>query len=352
MAPLSFPFVRRKTTRRTKGGDEAEQVQLDDGFVREAVVIELSAERRAAKWRREALQRELDEGNRQAALHTRPAGRARIRRRALWTLAFLAVVSVLGWSAVHRPGDVPASSWLHEVDLGLDQKSYQATLVDLPPPSSEAAAAPLGRPAPLASESDRFAFMLVDPESSAPVAYDPCRPIHVVVNNRAAPSGAAALVTQAVEAVQAATGLRFLMDGETDEAPSSERPPYQPDRYPARWAPVLLAWSDPVESPSLAGRVAGSGGSTSLSVGEDRVYVTGTVTLDGPQFRKMLDERGGHAKALAVLQHELAHLVGLDHVQDRTQLMNPIGVRGQLSFGAGDLTGLARLGQGRCFPTL
>lgn len=30
--------------------------------------------------------------------------------------------------------------------------------------------------------------------------------------------------------------------------------------------------------------------------------------------------------------------------------MNPVGV--PVSFGAGDLTGLARLGQGRCFPTV
>lgn len=52
----------------------------------------------------------------------------------------------------------------------------------------------------------------------------------------------------------------------------------------------------PGESPRLAGSVAGSGDSTSFSVGDDQVYVTGSVTLDGPQIRKMLEERDGRAK--------------------------------------------------------
>lgn len=80
--------------------------------------------------------------------------------------------------------------------------------------------------------------------------------------------------------------------------------------------------------------------------------MTGGVTLDGPQLQTVLGERGGKAEVRAVIEHELGHLVGLDHVADPTQLMNPDRVRGQVPFGAGDLTGLALLGRGNCFPTI
>lgn len=49
--------------------------------------------------------------------------------------------------------------------------------------------------------------------------------------------------------------------------------------------------------------------------------------------------------------HELAHVVGLDHVDDPTQLMNPEGT-GVTEFAAGDLAGLAVLGGGQCVPEL
>ena len=341
---------RQPLRRRARHAEEGSGVGLDEGFVREAPVVELSAEQRAAERRRAALDWQTDEGTREAARAFRLARRAKRRRRGAAVLAIVVVVSLLGSRAVQR--DEPASSSPHgAIDPGPDRVVH-GELIDLPPPSSEQARTPLGRPAPRAAESDRYRFAWTRPGSDAPVAYDPCRPIHVVVNNRTAPPGADVLLAAALEAVRRATGLVFVVDGPTDEAPNPKRPPYQPDRYPKRWAPVLVAWSDPVEAPTLAGAVAGSGGSMALSVGDDRLYVTGGVTLDGPQLRTVLGERGGKAEVRAVLEHELGHLVGLDHVPDPTQLMNPDRVRGRVSFGAGDLTGLALLGQGSCFPTI
>jgi hypothetical protein len=46
--------------------------------------------------------------------------------------------------------------------------------------------------------------------------------------------------------------------------------------------------------------------------------------------------------------HEVAHLVGLTHVQARTELMYSKN-NGQLTFGPGDLEGLRQLGGGPCF---
>ena len=181
------------------------------------------------------------------------------------------------------------------------------------------------------------------------MAYDPCRPIHVVINDRTVIAGGDQIVQDALAAVSRATGLQFVVDSATDEAPSDSREAYQPDRYPGRWAPVLIAWSDPSATPELAGDVQGIGGSSALSNGKKSVYVSGGIELDGPGLAEFLAVPGGAEEIRAVVEHELGHLVGLDHVQDTSELMNPVGGT-VTTYADGDLTGLARLGQGECFP--
>lgn len=80
---------------------------------------------------------------------------------------------------------------------------------------------------------------------------------------------------------------------------------------------MLIAWSDPDELAALDGSVAGVGGSTPASTPGDGplVYVTGIVALDGPAFAEILAREDGYSVARAIVLHELAHLVGLDHVE-------------------------------------
>ena len=52
------------------------------------------------------------------------------------------------------------------------------------------------------------------------------------------------------------------------------------------------------------------------------------------------------------MQHELGHLVGLDHVQAATQLMYPETTSDLTDFAPGDRQGLAALGRGTCFPEI
>jgi hypothetical protein len=344
---------RRSSNRRTRDEDELGRIRLDEDFVREARVIELSAEQRAAKRRRDGLRQRMEEGRRQTTHAVRLHRRTKRRRRAPAVVAVLVAVSLFGW-LVAQSGLLlrPSSSLPIPTDRGAERFEYAGEILEFPSPSHEQASGPLGQPAPLAVASDKFRFMRLRPGSTTPVAYDPCRPIHVVVNARTAPPKAAVILNEALDSVRRATGLALVVDGPTDEAPNPKRPPYQPSRYADRWAPILVAWSDPVESPALAGDVAGTGGSLALTVGDDRVYVTGVVALDGPQIAEILDRRGGRAQARAVILHELGHLVGLDHVPYTTELMSPERDRDRLSYGAGDLSGLALLGQGKCFPAV
>ncbi|MEV7475746.1 matrixin family metalloprotease [Pseudarthrobacter oxydans] len=164
--------------------------------------------------------------------------------------------------------------------------------------------------------------------------------------------GTEQLIRESIAAVSTATGLQFVYDGLTSEAPSVDREAYQPDRYGKKWAPILIAWSTPGEAPELEGRVAGTGGSSSIQVpGEPYVYVSGQVLLDAPGLTETLAYPEGPALVRAVIMHELAHVVGLDHVNDRTQLMYEEN-SGQLDFAAGDRAGLAVLGTGECVPRI
>ena len=114
---------------------------------------------------------------------------------------------------------------------------------------------------------------------------------------------------------------------------------------------MLVAWSDETAVPDLAGLTAGLAGGSTMDVGSTRVYVSGVVVLDAPDLTEGLNV-GDREGVGGVIRHELGHLVGLDHVDDPAELMHPEGVRGVVTFGPGDLTGLAQLGRGQCFPDL
>ena len=71
--------------------------------------------------------------------------------------------------------------------------------------------------------------------------------------------------------------------------PSADRDAYEPERYGKRWAPVLVAWSTPEETPELAGDIVGIGGVRPRHARRRlSVYVTGSVTLDATTFAELL----------------------------------------------------------------
>ncbi|NJC21441.1 hypothetical protein BJ994_000517 [Arthrobacter pigmenti] len=215
----------------------------------------------------------------------------------------------------------------------------------------DAADAPLGAPPP-STGSSQYALYSYPDLAQAFVAYDPCRPVHYVVRPDNAPAGTEGLIEEAVAEISAATGLQFVYSGSTAEPPSEgARDPYQPELYGERWAPILITWTNPTEIPALEGAVAGFGGSQiAQRPGKPVVYVAGQAMLDAPDLATTLLFPGGRDQVRAIIVHELAHVVGLDHVDDPNELMYERSVR--TSLGDGDRAGLAILGTGQCVPEL
>jgi hypothetical protein len=216
---------------------------------------------------------------------------------------------------------------------------------------ADAGAAPLGTAEPAPAGTGGYRYLgLEDDGSGRPVRWDPCRPIHYVVRPDGAPPGGDAAVREAVARVERLTGLRFVRDGATDEPPDKDRPTMDVARYGNRWSPVLVAWTDPKEYPSMAG-YAGLGGPDAVSGDAEgtRRYVTGVVLLNRDHLADVRTWPDGADRVEAVVLHEFGHLVGLDHVDDAAQLMfrRPTALPGIV--GDGDRRGLAALGDGPCF---
>ncbi|MBT1001994.1 matrixin family metalloprotease [Paenarthrobacter sp. DKR-5] len=232
-----------------------------------------------------------------------------------------------------------------------------------PTPGYGEAPAPLGRPEALSARSASYKFLLSSPTQRF-VAYDPCRPVHYVVRAANEPADGPALLQAAFARLSRATGLRFIDDGSTIEGPSKQRQMFQKARYGDRWAPVLITWDTIREEPSFKTTTTPTaygysehtvlgltGSSDAAANGHPWVYVTGQMKLNAAGLTAQ-EARQGPAAVQAVIEHELGHLVGLDHTTDPAQLMYPESGAGRLAYNTGDLTGLAQLGQGPCEPDL
>ena len=195
------------------------------------------------------------------------------------------------------------------------------------------------------------AFLATD-RNGRGMRYNPCAPVRYVVNPDGAPAGMVGEVQEAFRRLASATGIDFAYAGATDETHlaiggGAQRRSYQPDRYGAgQWAPILISWATPASEPILAGSTLGYGGSTSYWLSStDQAYVTGEVVFD----RDVRVLRAGYGSGLTrgnLAVHEIAHVAGLDHVQDRGQVMYPsLSSQTPDGYGSGDRAGLAELGR-------
>lgn len=204
------------------------------------------------------------------------------------------------------------------------------------------------RLAPVVTPTTTGEWKLRDIAGSGEVLHDPCLPIRWKISTDRMPVGADEVVKEAVSEVAARTGLVW-------EGGSYIGNPVVLDREPLvnegswKWAPVIIGWSTEAESPDLSGNTAGVGGPmvSRGAYGTDEYLRSGTVILDLDQFPDNLDNPADRAVAKALVMHELGHVVGLDHVDDRQELMYPT-TSSLVDWGPGDLEGLAFAGSGQC----
>lgn len=316
----------------SKDRDPFDDVVFDDAFVRAASRTEASADERVAEAR-------LDE----ALLRIRPSVPFRARRRVPWRLlaGVLVGVAILAVIARQPDDDRAVPGW----GRGDDHFVLDGEVTRYPTPPADVSDEPLRR-APIVTDEGAHEFLRI--QDGSPVRWDPCRPVRVVVAGAERMPEADPILREAIDIVSRATGLVFEIEGPTDEQPADDRAPVQ-DRYGDRWAPVLVAWTDPDTVTGLAGDVAGLGGPQSIAKanGSTDVYVTGGVWLDTPALIEILGRPGGRDEVRGVVIHELGHLVGLGHVDDPTELMYE-SANDRSNLGPGDRAGLAALGDGPC----
>jgi hypothetical protein len=340
--------------KRIGGGDDDQLFPFDEKFVQGAEIKEGSAEERLRSAgrasRQEALLQRLKEQakaevDEQASLERRARGSRRRIRVQICGCVVVFVALLGGLNALSRVAGKPTVS---------DAGSFRLWTVGLPPPHGGSTER-LGHPPKGLAASDVYRFVATQPRAgSNPVAYDPCRELHYVVNSIDAPPNGIRYIQQSIAEVSKATGIQFVFDGETDERFEDKRAAFQPSRYGKKWAPLLIDWANPQIVSGLDGKVVGLGGSVSIAPAgllTEYLYVTGEVALDTPAIREILRTPDGAAVVGGIILHELGHVMGLNHVEDPSQLMFK-EAQAVTSYALGDQNGLARLGTGRCFPTV
>ncbi|MEI7780208.1 MAG: matrixin family metalloprotease [Actinomycetes bacterium] len=273
----------------------------------------------------------------------RPPKRGRRRLRQTVGLGSVGLLAVLAWLLSSHP---QLFAWVSPTPA--------VASAHAPPPGLGETARPAGRPIGGAIEKpgSGFRFLQHEQDRITPVTWFPCRPIHYVIRPDNSPPGGSAAIHGAISQVAAASGLRFVDDGSTAEAPSGDRPAYEPKLYGNRWAPVLIAWATPNEVPDFGIDVLGEAGPIGVfTPSGGTTYISGILYLDAGKL-------GAYTKArqqglvLATVLHELGHLVGLAHVNDKAQMMFPQVSLTLRNYAPGDLAGLAALGEGPCQPSV
>lgn len=180
--------------------------------------------------------------------------------------------------------------------------------------------------------------------NSKPVRWNPCQTIHWKFRSTGAPTGALRMVQSAVARVAYLTGTRWHYDGLTTAVPSSKWLPTSTTTI----RPVLIGWTDYRYSDLLKGQAASVLGVTRTAYFRSTVNgvsvaatKAGVIALDRTNKLPLT----GAVSWRSTMLHELAHLMGLDHVGTRSQMMYPVLQRTLTDLQWGDRTGLAKVGR-------
>ena len=205
-----------------------------------------------------------------------------------------------------------------------------------------------------------YTFLFVGPDGCQPARFNPCAPVRYTLKRRQATDAHVADREEALRKTSAATGLQFEYAGpSTDNAAVAPRPVRLPDGT-FDWPPVLIGWEhlgsgEMFRSPEAVRTdpdVVVGGGGRPLVV--ENVIVTGHLVLnldavtDTDTRRPVPHGFGTGVNWGRIILHELAHVIGLGHVESRTSIMNEALTQQTISsanWGVGDLIGLRHLGR-------
>ncbi len=182
-----------------------------------------------------------------------------------------------------------------------------------------------------------------------PVRWNPCQPIEYRVDLEVSPRGAGAAIRDALAASTAATGIAFHSDGTTRSgAHALFEHAFLADALRSIYRPVLITIVShrafrSFDVPKRAVAFTRPQRGTGLF---GRQWVAGAVVVDGG----IRYASSGRWSLRLVLQHELGHLLGLNHVRAPDELMFSFEVARSTipepihGWGPGDRTGLEMLG--------
>jgi hypothetical protein len=194
----------------------------------------------------------------------------------------------------------------------------------------------------------------------SPNRWNPCQPIHFVVNPDHEPAGTDADIREAIARLSAATGIRFVDDGTSVYTADRQMGSVFQSGLPGqpRYLPLLITFVTSsdfhfiVDSKQAIAFGMPDQGDGALA----NEIVSGLVVIDvgtpiPPGF-------GSRFSMGPLLMHELGHVMGLAHVGAGDEIMWSPTVRphddpdlSQTDWGPGDLEGLRLLGRtAGCLP--
>lgn len=196
-----------------------------------------------------------------------------------------------------------------------------------------------------------YSFLFTTPDGCKPIRFNPCEPIHFVINPANAPAGGVEDVREGFRRIGDAAGYSFVDDGLTDaDRFDFGRQAYNPARYGERWAPIVVSWARLGSQGRNDVVIAGMGNGQVV----DGAIVTGMLNLNADARVDASRETpipSGYGEAISwgrVILHELGHVFGLGHVQSRNAIMHEALLEQTLSrteYGVGDLQAWRQIGR-------
>jgi hypothetical protein len=187
-----------------------------------------------------------------------------------------------------------------------------------------------------------YEFIAVDPANGDPVTWDHCLAIRYQVNPEGGPENWREIVDGAFEDIEEHSGFVFVDAGVT--ANRTLAGTFTPGA--TRGEPILIIWSSQGRLHSLQGNTVGLGGGGVTEVNGRKRIVTGRIALDREAHSRTYDPMPTNEQRL-ILEHEIGHVLGLDHTDDPRQLM-AASYTGQDGLGEGDVNGLQKLHEVPC----